>query len=138
MASRPVPSPDVDSAPYWDFLRQRRLVVQECSQCGSRRYPPAALCPRCHSWAFSWTPVGEGVLYTWTVIHHGMTAALKEQTPYVVGIAEFPGGVRIAGEVLEDPAELTSGMALTVDFHEIDAGFVIPVFRARGADALRQ
>ena len=31
---KPVPEPTADSQPYWDGLRDHRLVIQSCANCG--------------------------------------------------------------------------------------------------------
>ncbi len=35
--------------PFWDSLREHAVRVQRCDDCGTYRYIPKDLCPRCHS-----------------------------------------------------------------------------------------
>lgn len=130
---RPLPVPDPDSRPYWDALREHRLIIQQCADCGLQRFPPLGVCHRCHSWSFRWVDVDRGVLNSWTIVTHGVIDALRQQVPYVVGLVDvgqdndepvfIPANiVRIA------PSDLEAEMPLIVGFQDIEGGYTIPVF----------
>jgi uncharacterized OB-fold protein len=137
---RPVPVPDPDSQPYWDALREHRLVIQQCCECSLQRFPPIGACHRCHSWSFRWLEVDRGVLNSWTTVTHGVIDALREQTPYVVGLIDVgldnDEPVFLPANVVGvRPEDLSGDMALVVRFQDIEGGYTIPVFATGGADA---
>jgi hypothetical protein len=53
----PVPEPDGLSAPYWQGLREGRLLVQRCAQCGTWQFGPEWICHHCHAFDPPWQPV---------------------------------------------------------------------------------
>jgi uncharacterized OB-fold protein len=130
---RPVPVPDPDSRPYWDALREHRLVIQQCTKCGLQRFPPIGVCHRCHSWEFRWTEVDHGILNSWTIVTHGVIEALREQAPYIVGLVDVGQDndepVFLPANIVGiAPDELQAGSALAVGFQDIEGGYTIPVF----------
>ena len=48
------PTPDRDSAPYWDALARGEFQLQRCRDCGALRWPARALCNRCRSFESDW------------------------------------------------------------------------------------
>ena len=41
------PGVDETNTFYWEGLRQNRLLIQRCTACGRRRFPPMPSCPHC-------------------------------------------------------------------------------------------
>ena len=112
-----LPGPAIDpeglSAPYWEGLRQNRLLVQRCKQCGTWQFGPEWICHRCHAFDPAWVEVApSGRIFSWERVWHPVHAALKEHGPYLVVLVELPqaGGVRMLGNLLGDPMqEVTIG-----------------------------
>jgi uncharacterized OB-fold protein len=123
----PVPEPDGLSAPYWNGLREGRLRVQCCADCGTWQFGPEWLCHRCHRMDPTWVDVApRGVIYSWERIWHPSHAALKGRGPYLAVLVELPdaGGVRMVGNLLGDPMqEVVIGARVEGRFeHHPDAG----------------
>jgi uncharacterized protein len=60
----------IDDLPMWASMERGRLELQRCNDCGSFRYPPAPVCPKCLSVAATWTPLsGQGQILSWVVFH---------------------------------------------------------------------
>ncbi|MYE58053.1 MAG: hypothetical protein F4X35_00470, partial [Alphaproteobacteria bacterium] len=69
--ARPAPEPTIDSKPYWDGLKERRLLLQQCGDCGLIRHYPRPMCGACHSLEVCWIESSrQGRLYAWTEVHH--------------------------------------------------------------------
>jgi len=82
---RPLPHPDRDSAPYWDSLSAGRFRIQRCQDCDTLRWPPRAICNRCHSFSADWHLLsGEGRIVSWTRTHQVFAPAYKDDVPYTV------------------------------------------------------
>jgi uncharacterized OB-fold protein len=104
----PVAEPDQLSAPYWEGLRQDRLLVQRCRHCRTWQFGPEWICHRCHSFDVDWTETDpKGHIFSWERVWHPSHTALRSHGPYLVVIVELPkaGGVRMIGNLLGDPAQ---------------------------------
>ncbi len=130
-SGKPVPTPDSESAPFWNSTRHGVLSVQNCDECGHLRFPATTYCPRCRSAAMHWVPCsGRGKVFSWIVVHHPVpAAAYKDDVPYVVAIVTLDEGPRIVSNVVGcPPAEIHADMPVQVEFTQRD-GVVLPVFR---------
>jgi uncharacterized OB-fold protein len=116
------PLADLDSAPFWAAVREHRLVVQRCGDCGAYRFPARPICPRCHSWTSAWAEVsGRGRVLSWVVTHHVTHPAFVRQLPYpllLVELAEQPGLV-MYGNLRPADAPITSGMPVRAVFEDL-------------------
>ena len=69
--TKPLPEPDRDTMPYWDALREGRLVIQQCAACGKLRHYPRPVCDSCYSMDATWRQLsGRGSIHSWTIAHH--------------------------------------------------------------------
>jgi uncharacterized protein len=104
----PVAEPDGLSAPYWEGLRQNRLLVQRCVRCRSWQFGPEWLCHHCHAFYPEWTEIeARGRIFSWERVWHPSHAALRQHGPYLAVLVELPhaGGVRMVGNLLGDPLQ---------------------------------
>jgi len=102
----PVSEPDGLSAPYWAGLRENRLYVQRCAQCGTWQFGPEWVCHGCHAFDPAWTEIAPRArIFSWERVWHPSHPALKGHTPYLVVLVELPhaGNVRMVGNLLGDP-----------------------------------
>ncbi len=133
---KPVPVPDADSEPFWSGCRAHRLRIQECTACGTRRFPPHRLCPACHSDQSRWIDAsGRGRVYSWiTVVHPVPKEVYAGDVPYVVALIELEEGVRMVSNIVGcDPHAVTAAMPVEVTFEPGPSGFVLPKFKPLAA-----
>jgi uncharacterized OB-fold protein len=100
------PSPDADgeSAPFWEALRQHRLVLQRCDSCGRSRFPFLPSCPYCASEMSDLVEIsGAGTIYSWIRVERALTPAMASEVPYSIATVDLDGGGRIFGRLY--PAE---------------------------------
>ncbi|MXW57280.1 MAG: hypothetical protein F4124_12315 [Acidimicrobiia bacterium] len=82
-APKPRPYPERDSAPWWERINQHRFELQRCDGCGAWRWPPRAMCGRCASFEYAWTPLsGRATVESWVVNHHAFLPGFA--SPYTV------------------------------------------------------
>jgi len=128
MSARLAPAVTADTAFFWDALRQHRLVIQRCVDCGSLRHPPRPMCPRCNS--LEWDTVeasGRGTVTSFVIPHHPPLPWFPE--PFVVALVDLEEGTRIVTNVVGvAPDAVTIGMAVQVRFEPFDDGLVLPLF----------
>lgn len=117
----PVPVPDIDSAPFWDGLRQHRLVILRCDDCGWWVHTPIAGCPRCLSPQVSPQEVGgRGTVYSYTVVNREFAPGIKP--PYVAAYVDLveQDALRLLTNIVNvRVGDLRIGMPVQVAFHDI-------------------
>ncbi|MFL9943794.1 Zn-ribbon domain-containing OB-fold protein [Paraburkholderia graminis] len=109
----PVPVPEVDgiSAPYWEGLRQEKLLVQRCAHCRTWQFGPEWICHACKQFDPAWEEITpQGSIFSWERVWHPSHPALGNNLPYLVVLVELPnaGNVRMLGNLLGDPAQTVS------------------------------
>lgn len=131
----PLPEPAEEAQPFFDALKERRLVVQCCADCGRLQHPPRAMCGSCRSTAFDWAEMsGKGVVYSYVVTHQAVHPALLGHTPLATVEVELAEGPHITSNLIDVPPDaVTIGMAVEVVFEEVDASVVLALFRRSGS-----
>ena len=92
---KPGPEPDDLTKPFWDACNERRLIVQTCSACDRKQYPPEQTCRQCGSKEnLEWREVtGKGRIHGYCVMHDSRLRLLQEGQPFNIAVIEL----------LEDP-----------------------------------
>jgi uncharacterized OB-fold protein len=122
---KPLPRITPDSKPFWDGLRERRLMLPYCSDCGRAHLPPGPVCPFCFSEHLVWREAsGRGRVSTWTVVHKAWFADFAAEIPYNVAQVELEEGPRLTTNILGNP-KLQVGLPVVIDF----ADPTLPRFR---------
>jgi len=120
---------------FWAHCDAGELRFQRCTDCRSWRHPPGPRCPSCHSERAHWERAPERPwLFSYTVVHHAASSALKEALPYNVAIVGFPapGPLRLISCVIDvAPGGLAIGMPLEPAWARSADGRALPVFRKR-------
>jgi uncharacterized OB-fold protein len=123
--SRERPSINCDNEFFWCGMRQGKLRIQRCIDCGLLRYPAIPSCSVCHSLA--WDTIDSnrrGKIYSYVTVHHPPTPGFV--TPYVVILVELSEGVRIPiSSSTITPGELGIGVPVEIVFTS-DGDFVYP------------
>jgi hypothetical protein len=133
-ASRPGPIPDADTAPFLDALREHRIVLQRCTECGRVRFPPMPGCPWCGATtATQLTVTGEGQVYSWVGVHRALTPGYEGEVPYTIATVALAEGARVFGR-LEGPEPVAPGGAVSAMFVDHD-GWTELRFRPTDAPA---
>jgi uncharacterized OB-fold protein len=130
---------DPSTEPFWRAARERRLVAPRCADCGTFRLPPTPFCPHCQSAAVAWTELsGLGIVYTFTVVSGFPGLPDITLVPVVVDLPDAPGARLVSNVVGADPAAVSIGAGLTVDFHPVSDGWLLPVFRLADKERSRE
>ncbi len=131
-APKPAPQQSPVGKPYWDGLRDGKLLIQHCSACGKPRHYPRPVCAECYSMEARWVAAkGTGKVHSWTVCHHAYHPGFASDLPYVLLTVDLDEGVRALGRLRAgDPAAVRIGLPVRVGFEPGVDGFVLPVFDA--------
>lgn len=132
MYEKPLPVVDPESAPYWAALKERRLILKHCRDCGRHHFYPRALCPHCHSDALEWSDArGTGSIYSYTVARRPAGPAFKADAPYVVAVVELDEGARMMTNIVTDDVEsIRIGQRVAVTFDAVTDEITLPKFKA--------
>ncbi len=127
----PLPEPTLESRPYWEALKENRLLLQRCSECGVIRHYPRPMCSHCHSMTSEWIEAsGRGQVHSWTVTHHPFHPAFKESVPYVLVTVDLDESVRMQSQLRgAQPDDLRIGLPVEVFFEAVTDEVTLPFFR---------
>ena len=119
---KPLPHPTPLTEPFWDGVREHKLLVQKCDGCAALRQIPKPWCPDCLSQDFTWTQLsGNGQVYSYTVMHRAPATSFQLDLPYVVALVELDEGVRMISNMVGcAPDQVRIGMPVKVVFEDIE------------------
>lgn len=129
--NKPIPVPSPESQPYWDGLREHKLLTPRCDACESYWFPPALLCPRCNSAKWTWTAVsGRGRIFSYVVYHRVYHPGFADEVPYAVAVIELDEGPRLISNVIGvAPDKLVCDMKVEVVYQPITEAITLPKFK---------
>jgi uncharacterized OB-fold protein len=130
---KPRPSPTPVSRPFWDALREERVVLQHCDDCARWVYYPRSRCPTCLSDRLTWTDVdGSGAVYTFTVAEQPTAPPFADDVPQLLAIVELTEGVRVSTTLVDvDPGAIVVGMPVAPVFDHGDDGITLLRYQPR-------
>jgi uncharacterized OB-fold protein len=122
------------SQPFWDALREERVMLQRCDECATWVYYPRVRCPHCLSDRLTWTEVdGRGTVYTFTVAVAPTAPPFADEVPQLLAVVELNEGVRVSTTLVDvDTAAIAIGMAVAPVFDHGDDGITLLRFRPAG------
>jgi hypothetical protein len=125
----PGPYPSELSQPYWDGCARGELLFQRCASCGRATHTPAMICAHCTSHELAWeASAGNSSVYSWTTVWRPQTPAFV--VPYQPIIVDVDEGFQMLSNLIgceHDAVHI--GMRVTVEFHAIADGTMLPYFR---------
>lgn len=125
---RPLPEADDASRPFFDGAMEGKLMLMECSACGTPRLPSRHHCDICLSPDFAWVAAsGRGAVRTFAVMHQKYHPGFE--VPYNVTIVELEEGPRLPTNIVGIANdEIRVGMPVVVDW-ERHEDVALPKFR---------
>jgi uncharacterized protein len=129
--SRPLPSPNALTAPYWQAAHQGELQLPRCTACAKFHFYPRSTCPHCGSPHLAWQKVsGLGEVYSYTVVHRAPSKGFEALVPYVVAVVALAEGPHLMTRLVQvPPTAVRIGMRVMVEFEPQDDESTLPVFR---------
>jgi len=130
MSELTLPAGDEITADWWAATVERRLLVQECRECGTVQHPPRALCTGCgHMDGLGWRDAsGRGVVDSWTAVYRSPRP--DAEVPYTIARVRLAEGpivlTRLVGSDAED---WEIGAEVVLDWLPGSEGRALPVFR---------
>lgn len=116
-----LPLPEITplNKPWWDGLKEGRLLYPACS-CGHRWLPATPECPGClHADRWSWAEAsGDATVESWVVYHTAYHPAFKSRVPYNVALVSLAEGPKLISSVLAPNADLRVSMRLRLKIEQ--------------------
>ena len=129
MSTRLAPSVTLDTQFFWDGIKDHKLLIQRCTECGVLRHPPRPMCPHCN--ALSWATIessGRGAVFSFVMPRHPPYPWFEY--PYIVVLVDLDDGIRLVSNLCGiAPGDVTIGTRVEVFFEHFDDGLVLPQFR---------
>jgi uncharacterized OB-fold protein len=128
--AKPLPKMDPVTRGFWD-LRQGKLSVQRCDDCGHQHYPGGPVCPACLSSHLSWAPVlGRGKVLSWVRFHRAHWDAFRGDLPYIVCLIGLEEGPMMISNLVGPPnQEPRIGAPVEAVFEQVTDEVTLPKFR---------
>ncbi len=132
----PIPVPDNISAPFWDAVNQRRLVLQFCELCDRLQYPPGRACGECGSdTSLGWKEVsGAGHIREYLVTHDTRVRLKQPDQPFnlaIVTLDEDPGITFLSNLPGTPVDEVPVGAGVELTFVEAAPGRLVHEWKVR-------
>lgn len=120
--TKPYPAPTQETEPFWQGLRNEKVLLQRCDDCGKWIFYPRSNCPSCLSTKLTWHQVsGEGTLYTFTVTHQATAPHFVDEVPQLIAMIDLNEGVRLTSTLVADESEkLKVGAKVTPVFDHVN------------------
>ncbi|WP_299572823.1 Zn-ribbon domain-containing OB-fold protein [uncultured Williamsia sp.] len=120
MGTRLAPTISPDTQFFWDGLRDHTILIQQCSDCGTRRFPPRPMCFSCQS--LKWetvTAAGTGTVHSFVMPQYPPLPFFEY--PYIVALIDLDEGVRLVSNLTDvAPDDVHIGMPVTAYFTTFD------------------
>ena len=131
---RPIPQPITpESKPYWDGMKEGKLMLPKCQDCGKVHFYPRVFCPHCHSKNLTWVQgSGKGKLYSFEILYRPFNRAVKVPPPYVLAMIELEEGPRMLSNLVNvepDPKVIKCDMPVEMVFSKLTDDVTIPLFQ---------
>jgi uncharacterized OB-fold protein len=129
--NKPLPVPDSESTPFWDGMREHRLMLQRCASTGEHLFPPVTFCPGSLEKP-EWVQVsGKGTVFSWIVVRHPVPRDIyADEVPYVVALIALDEGCRMTGNIVDcAPEDVRAGMPVEIVYNQVTPEITLPAFR---------
>ncbi|RMF92537.1 MAG: Zn-ribbon domain-containing OB-fold protein [Nitrospinota bacterium] len=132
--NRPLPKPITPEVkPFWDGLKEHKLMLPKCDDCGKPFFYPRILCPFCHSRRISWIQAsGKGKLHAFEIAYQSFNPEFKIPPPYILAMIELEEGPRLMSNLINiepDPAVIRCDMPVEVVFEKLTDEITLPLFQ---------
>jgi len=120
--NKPMPVATEISAPFWEGLKARRLLIQQCGACQQWLFYPRRHCPACLAQDPAWREVsGQASLYSFTLTRIPTLPDFADEMPQKLAVVELAEGVRINTTLVGlEEAQIRIGMPLQPVFAQVD------------------
>jgi uncharacterized OB-fold protein len=125
------PAPEITSVtkPFWDAARERRLILQYCTEANRFQHYPRPVSIYTGQKTLEWREVGgNGTIYALTETHRG-PPAFRGREPYLIATIELDEQVRMMSNLVNAAArDIRIGARVRLAWAPMADGLNFPVF----------
>ena len=127
---KPLPNPDENTQPFFDGLKQHKLLLQYFPSADHYQYPYSDRCYKDWSTDWEWREsAGNGEVYTWVRMHQLYHPSWKAEIPYTLAVVQLDEGPRMHTNLVNVPVDdVHVGMRVKVHFDDVTDEFTLPKF----------
>ena len=131
LTTKPIPTPTLETQPYWDGCKRGELLIQQCAACEHYQFYPRLYCTKCFSDRVEWVRAsGRAKVATFTIVRRPVSQAFKDDLPYVVALVTLDEGPTMMTNIVGClPEEVAIGMRVAVTFEAWSDDISIAKFR---------
>jgi uncharacterized OB-fold protein len=97
----PVPQPTDLTRPFWDGLRDGKVIIQYSPSARQWVFYPRVLAPGTLADDLEWREIsGQGQVYTYTIAYRPTSPAWRDRVPQIIAVVEVDEGARIPTELV--------------------------------------
>ncbi|WP_020372101.1 Zn-ribbon domain-containing OB-fold protein [Rhizorhabdus wittichii] len=111
------------SRPFWEALREERILLQHCRACDRFVHYPRSFCPHCEADDLDWREVsGRGRIISFSLANRPVSADFAECAAQMLAIVEMEHGVRMATTLVaaKDVPEVGAPVTAVFDHDSFD------------------
>lgn len=133
---KPLPDIAPGTEPYWNALREHRLIYQRCRDCGTTYAPYQPVCRNCWSENVEdLQSTGRGTIYSFSVVWRPPFPAFKADVPYVVAWVALEEGFYVTTNLVGGShEEVQIDMPVQVLFEDVTPEVTLAKFTPVGAE----
>ena len=129
------------SRPFWEALREHRILIQYSPSTGRYVFYPRTLAPGTLADDLEWREIdGAGSLYTFTVAHKSTGPPWAEKLPQLLAVVEWDVGPKVSTELVDvEPDDIRIGMRVEPVFVDVPgAGVTLLKYRSASERGLSE
>lgn len=128
---KPLPTITDANRPYWEGLKQRKVLFQACRACGEKRVYAFRFCPHCASEETEWVELsGKGEIWALGAFHQVYFEGFREEIPYSVVAVQLDGGPKVYSNIVGTPREkIAIGSRVEPVFEDVTPDVTLLKFR---------
>lgn len=114
--------------PFFDALKEGRLINSECPNCKEMFWPPRSICPNCLDDKLEWKELStEGTVAAFSVQESGVPLGFK--APLIFAVVEIENRVRLFTHLVDSEVkDVEIGIKVKLAVEKVDGDRVLPAF----------
>ena len=119
--NKPLPDPAPATQPFWDGLREHKLVLQRSKKTGKAIYYLRSVSPNGPKDTLDWVEcTGRGTVYSFTIARRPTAPQWTGDGDYAIAIVEIDEGARLTANIVNSPPEAVRiGMRVKAVFLDV-------------------
>jgi uncharacterized OB-fold protein len=129
--TRPLPTIDDDSRPFWQSTKAHAMKLQRCNRCESFWFYPGPVCHHCGSTDFQWVQVaGTGTIYSYTLLQRAKGNPFENDVPIAIALIRLTEGPVLMSNLSDyDADDVRIGLPVEVVYEDVNDEVTLPIFR---------